>query len=335
MSNNRSGSLWVALGVLFLSILLNLLLAIAVLPKAQTEVSSSSLKKPERLREKVVEPGSGEGRIAMIPIKGVIGMNVGGSARSMVDSVKAQLRQAENDSKVKAVVLAIDSPGGEVTASDILYNAVRRVRAKKPVIVSMGSLAASGGYYIACGGTWLIANETTFTGSIGVIIQTFRYNELLGKIGVAPQTFKSGEFKDMLSGTREMTPAEKEYIQKMVMQTYGKFVGIVARERHLPEDQLRSGIADGRVVSGRDALDAKLVNALGEIEDAYAKARELGKAPDAPVVSYEEPMNFGALFRFFSDSSDSSSGKVELKVGTPFVPLEPGKAYQLPSIYVP
>lgn len=323
----------VAVTGLCLSILVNLALLAALGSKKHR--GPEGAKKPERLEEHVVESGTGAGRIAMIPLRGIISMNVSGRTASMVDTIKAQLRQAEQDSNVKAVVLAIDSPGGEVTASDILYNAVCRVRAKKPVVVSMGSMAASGGYYVACGGSYLMANETTFTGSIGVIIQSLRINDMLGKIGVQPVTFKSGEFKDMLSGLREMTPQEKEYVQKLVMETYGRFVGIVAKERHLPEEQLRHGIADGRVVTGRDALTEKLVNGLGEMEDAYAKARELGKAPDAPVIAYEEPFHLLKLFRFFG-SDALQHGTVEINVAQQFLPqLEPGKAYLLPDLCVP
>jgi len=147
-------------------------------------------------------------------------------------------------------VLSIDSPGGEVTASDVIYSAVCKARKQKPVVVYMGSMAASGGFYVACGGSYLMANDTTLTGSIGVIIQTLNYQQLLGKIGVEAVVFKSGQFKDILSGSRQMTPEEKEYIQKLVMQTYGKFVGIVATERKLPVEQLTKGIADGRIISG-------------------------------------------------------------------------------------
>lgn len=338
MSNKRSGCLWVALAiVLCISLLLNLRLVSDRARKAGTGLHVME-SQPERLEERVVLSGSDTTRIALISLHGLIGSNVPGRmGTSMVDDIKAQLRQAENDSRVKAVVLAVDSPGGEVTASDILYNAVCRVRAHKPVVISMGSVAASGGYYISCGGSYLMASETTFTGSIGVIIQSFRYNELLGKIGVSPVTFKSGAFKDMLSGAREMTPQEKEYVQGLVMQTYGKFVGIVAKERHLPEDQLRSGIADGRIVTGKDALEAKLINGLGEIEDAYKKARELGNAPGAAIITYEQPFRLSRFFRAFSSqAAESSQGKVEINLAQGLLPqLEPGKAYLLPSMYVP
>lgn len=339
MSTQKSGCLWVFLGVaLAISLLFNLIFAAARMKDASNVTRSlthSSPESRERLTERIIEPGSGDWRIAVIRVNGLISSGVDGQiGDSMVDDIKIQLKQAAEDDKIRAIVLAIDSPGGEVTASDILYNAVVRAREKKPVVVSMGSMAASGGYYIACGGSWLIANETTFTGSIGVIIQTFRYDELLGKIGVAPLTFKSGEFKDMLSGTREMTDAERAYVQQLVMETYGKFVGIVARERQLDEATLRTGVADGRVVTGKEALAQKLVNQNGEIEDAYAKARELANAPDAAIVSYESRFRLSRLFRLFS--SESKAGKVEVSLTPHLLPaLEPGKAYLLPSICVP
>jgi protease-4 len=333
MSNKRSGCLWVALViVLCLSLLVNVAL-VGHKGKSVSGEFQSKWREPQRLTERVLRSGSGKERIVVIPVRGVISSSISGRiTASMVEDIKLQLRQAEEDGKVKAVVLAIDSPGGEVTASDLLYNAVRRVRVRKPVVVSMGSMATSGGYYTACGGSYLMANPTTFTGSIGVIIQSMRYNDLLNKIGVAPVTFKSGKFKDMLSGTREMTEEEKAYIQGLVMQTYGVFVGVVARERHIPEESLRSGIADGRVVSGTDALAAKLIDGLGEIEDAYKKAKELAKAPDATVVEYEAQFSFSRIFQYLG--GQESSGKVEINLTQKLIPaLEPGRAYWLPGFY--
>lgn len=333
MSNKRSGCLWVALViVLCLSLVINVALVAKKRKKAGRDFGSE-WSESQKLEERVLRSGTGTERIVVIPVRGLISSSISGKVTaSMVEDIKLQLRQAEQDDHVKAVVLAIDSPGGEVTASDNLYNAVRRVRAHKPVVVSMGSMATSGGYYTACGGSYLMANPTTFTGSIGVIIQSLRYNDLLNKIGVAPITFKSGEFKDMLSGTREMTPEEKAYIQNLVMQTYGIFVGVVARERHLAEESLRTGIADGRVVSGTDALKAKLIDGLGEIEDAYQKARELAKTPEAAIVAYEAQFSFSRFFQYLS--SEESSGKVEINVTQKLLPtLEPGRAYWLPGFY--
>jgi protease-4 len=286
-----------------------------------------------RFEETTVEDGRGPGKIAQVTLRGIITSSESGTlGETMVDDLKIQLHQAAMDDDVKAIVLYVDSPGGEVTASDVIYNAVCRARNRKPVVVYMGSLAASGGFYVSCGGSYLMADDTTLTGSIGVIIETLNYESLLGKVGVAPVVFKSGQFKDMLSGSRPMTPEEKAYVQGMVMQTYGKFVGIVARERKLPEDQLRTGIADGRVISGRDALNDKLIDGLGQIEDAYAKARELGGAPNAPVIRYEEEFKFGKLLRMFTGRSESSKVQIDLP-GAVMPRLEAGRLYLLPGFF--
>jgi protease-4 len=257
----------------------------------------------------------------------------GNVGESMVDDLRWQFEQARKDEKVKAIVFEVDSPGGEVTASDMIYNAVAKARAVKPVVVYMESLAASGGYYVSCGGKYLMANETSITGSIGVIIQTLNYQQLFDKIGLASVVFKSGKFKDMLNGARPMTDEERAYVQSFVMKTYEKFLGIVAKERNIPADSLRNGIADGRILSGRDALDFKLIDGLGQIEDAYAKAKELGRAPNAKVVKYGPPFSLGRVFRMFAQSGNT---KIELSLPGPITPrLESGRAYFLPSFYAP
>ena len=201
-----------------------------------------------------------------------------------------------------------------------------KARARKPVVIYMDSLAASGGYYIACGGKFLMANETTITGSIGVIIQTLNYEQLFNKIGLASVVFKSGKFKDILNGARPMTPEERELIQSFVMQTYDKFLGIVSKERSLPADMLRNNIADGRILSGKEALNNKLIDGLGQIEDAFAKAK-------ATVVKYGPPFSLARFFRAFGQAGDS---KIELQLPKQLVPqLESGRAYFLPSFYAP
>ena len=233
-------------------------------------------------------------------------------------------------------MLYIDSPGGEVTASDLIYQAVVKAREKKPVVVYMGSLAASGGYYVSCGGSYSIANDTTLTGSIGVIMESINYEKLFDKVGLEMMVYKSGKFKDMLSGARQPTQEEEEYVQSLIMETYDKFVGIVARERHQDEKVLREGIADGRVLSGKSALANKLIDGLGTIEDAYAKARELGKAPEAEVLRYEAPFRLGKLLHiFWARPRRGERSKVEISLRESLKPpLEPGRLYLLPSTFV-
>src|SRR5256714_72226 len=289
-----------------------------------------------RFREIVIERGTRlvPDRIALITLRGLISSSIPGNVSdSMVEDMRMALQQARDDTRVKAIVLEIDSPGGEVTASDQIYNAVTKARVRKPVVIYMDSLAASGGYYIACGGKFLMANETTITGSIGVIIQTLNYEQLFNKIGLASVVFKSGKFKDILNGARPMTPEERDLIQRFVMETYDKFLGIVARERNLPADMLRNTIADGRILSGKEALNNKLVDGLGQLEDAFAKAKQLCNAPQATVAKYAPPFSLARFFRAFGQAGES---KIELQLPKQLVPqLESGRAYFLPSFYAP
>lgn len=288
-----------------------------------------------RFREILLQKGTRASldKIAVITMRGLISSSLPGSVTdSMVDDMRAALQQARDDSRVKAIVLEIDSPGGEVTASDEIYSAVVKARARKPVVVYMDSLAASGGFYVSCGGKFLMANETTITGSIGVIIQTLNYEQLFNKVGLASVVFKSGKFKDMLNGARPITPEERELVQNFIMKTYDKFLGVVAKERKLPADQLRNTIADGRILSGKEALENKLIDGLGELDDAFSKAKELGNAPDARVVKYGPPFSLARFLRLFG----ASDSKIELQLPKQLVPqLESGRAYFLPSYYAP
>jgi protease IV len=336
MADRKVGCLSIFLFVALCgSVLVNFLLAIAAL--RGFGAAGVRMEEPlPRFREILVERGARmvPDRIALITMRGLISSSIPGNVSdSMVEDMRLALQQARDDTRVKAIVLEIDSPGGEVTAADQIYNAVTKARARKPVVIYMDSLAASGGYYIACGGKYLMANETTITGSIGVIIQTLNYEQLFNKIGLASVVFKSGKFKDILNGARPMTPEERELIQSFVMQSYDKFLGIVSKERSLPADMLRNNIADGRILSGKEALNDKLIDGLGQLEDAFAKAKQLGNAPQATVVKYGPPFSLARFFRAFGQTGDS---KIELQLPKQLVPqLESGHAYFLPSFYAP
>ena len=331
MANRNLGCLTIFLFVaLCASVFVNFLLAAT----AFRRVSGRAWEEmPPRFHEVVVQRGDSS-KVALITLRGLISSSVPGAVSdSMVDDMRAALQQARDDDRVKAVVLEIDSPGGEVTASDTIYNAVVKTRAKKPVVVYMETLTASGGYYISCGGKFLMANETTITGSIGVIIQTLNYEQLFNKIGLASVVFKSGKFKDMLNGARPITPEERELVQSFVMKTYDKFLGIVAKERNLSADSLRNGLADGRILSGKDAFENKLVDGLGQIEDAFGKAKQLGGAPGATVVKYGPPFSLSRFFRAFGETGKT---KFSLELPRQLLPqLESGRAYFLPSYYAP
>jgi protease IV len=326
---------------LFLSVALNLSQwALTSDDFGELELSSQPAKKPEKFREHLVEAAKGKAsdRIVHLDLDGIISSmsteSVFMEALPSMESLKRQLDQAAEDSRVKAIVLRINSPGGEVTASDILYQKVKKVAAQKPVVIYMDSLAASGGYYIACGATQIVASETTLTGSIGVIMETLNYADLFGKVGLSMNTFTSGAFKDSLSGARSMREDEKVYVQKLVTQMYDRFVGIVAEARKLPVEQLKAGVADGRVLLGREALESKLVDQIGYIEDAYTLARELGKCPEAAVVKYRGQPNFLEAFGLAAQTAAKGSAKVDVKLESSLLPsLRPGVPYYLSKFH--
>lgn len=315
------------------SMLVNFLLIAALGTKQAIQVASGQ-KSDRYFNEETIQYGSAkDAKIAVIPIHGIIGFSSEGSLGSdMVEDVKIALEQADSDPDVKAVVLDIDSPGGEITASDVLYHALHGFSTRKPVVAYFNSVGASGAYYMACGASWIMCSDTTFTGSIGVIISTLNYRDLFGKIGLESLVFKSGKFKDMLNGAREMTTEEEDYVQGLVMQSYDRFLNIVANSRGLNPEVLRNGAADGRIMSGTDAFAAKLVDQLGYVEDAYDKARALAVEPNATVVRYIRTYRFDNLLRLFGESKAST-----LQINFPGrkYALEPGRIYLLPSFFAP
>ncbi len=341
MNKTVFGCLVAALAVfLVLSIGLNVVQFGAIVGGQALSAQLGGPQAKEPLTEKLELAGKqgAKDKIVRLDLEGIISsMDTGGfleNALPSVEGIKQSLDQALADKDVKAIVLRINSPGGEVTASDIIYAAVKKAASQKPVVVYMDSVAASGGYYVACGATKVIASETTLTASIGVIMESMNYHELFGKVGLASQTFTSGAFKDTLSGARPMRDDEKVYIQNLVDTMYDRFLGIVSEARGVPKDVLKSTVADGRVVTGRQALDAKLVDQIGYIEDAYILAKSLGAAPDAAVVKYQSiPSLFGMLG--LASSKAAAPAKVEIDLSGGVMPkLQPGMMYYLPGAYL-
>lgn len=334
----KSGCAIIALFLLVCgSMFVNLVLFAALVGVKGSNVASVRTLKEKEFDEVVVrQGGSGStGKIAVIPLEGVIAHGAPGAlGDDLVEDFKLALEQAQKDPEVKAIVISVDSPGGEITASDVLYNSLGKFSKSKPSIVYFNSIGASGAYYTACGASYIMCNATTFTGSIGVIISTLNYRDLFGKIGLQSVVFKSGKFKDLLNGAREMTPEEQAYIQGLVMQSYDRFVGIVAKARGLDEQGLRTGVADGRILSGTDALEAKLVNQLGYIEDAYEKARELGGVPDAEVVRYKRVVTLGSLLKMFGEAN-SKAPEIKVDLFENQVKMQPGRVYLLPAFFAP
>jgi protease-4 len=194
-----------------------------------------------------------------------------------------QLRHFLKKDDIKAVVLRVDSPGGVVAPSQEIYDEVRKFAAKKKIVVSMGSLAASGGYYISAPATLIYANPGTITASIGVIIKLSNIESLMDKIGIKATVIKTGKFKDSGSPVRELTAEDRAMFQSVIDSTHNQFVKAVASGRKLSEDEVRR-IADGRVLSGEQALALKLVDRLGTLQDAIEEAGRLSGIKGEPEV---------------------------------------------------
>jgi protease-4 len=231
-------------------------------------------------------------KVALIDVEGLIANAKTGSLLSSGDNpvslFKERLDAAADDDKVKAVVIRINSPGGAVTASDIMYRDLCRFREKtgKPVVACMMDVAASGGYYLAMGCDKVYAHPTTVTGSIGVIMSLYNAHGLMAKVGLASDPIKSGPNKDLGNPGRPMTAEERAILQGMVDGFYGQFVKVVAEGRNLAEGRVRS-LADGRVYTGLEAQELGLVDEIGYLDDAIDCALSLACLKDARVVAYD------------------------------------------------
>lgn len=196
--------------------------------------------------------------------------------------------------EIKALVVRVNSPGGTVATSQELYKSLRRLSDKHnvKVVVSMGDLSASGGVYVAMAGDYILAHPGTVTGSIGVLIRSGNFQALLDKLGIRSDVIKSGKYKDILSFDRSVTEEERKLLQDITDDTYDQFIHLVADRRHLPVEKVKT-FADGRIFSGRQALDYGLVDALGDLHDAVEKARELaGLTLEVPprLVKLKKPV---------------------------------------------
>jgi protease IV len=221
--------------------------------------------------------GSGA-RIALVELKGVI--------TSSEDFVR-QVKKYREDSSIKALLIRVDSPGGAVVPSQEMYEELRKTRdGGKPVVVSMGSLAASGGYYVSCGATKLVANRGTLTGSIGVISEFLHYYQAMNKLGLDVQTIKSGSLKDAGSPNRKMTENDQKYFQALTDDIHRQFVTVVERERHLKHARALE-LSDGRVFSGEQAVAEGLVDTLGTYQDALRIAADIAGISGEPSVVRE------------------------------------------------
>jgi protease-4 len=298
-----------------------------------------------QLQESILKENHSDNKIAVISVNGIIAsQDTDESGNNMVDVIKAELEAAKKDSSVRAVILKVDSPGGEVLAADDIYRAIKKFQStsSKPVICSMGALAASGGYYISAPCRWIVANELTLTGSIGVIMETVNYRGLMDKIGVEPYVFKSGKYKDMLSGmreTNEIPAGEHDMVQDLVIQTYDKFKGVVASGRDAAHEKNKdegqpladdwANYADGRVLSGDQALKLGLVDELGDFQDAVERTKKIAGIENANLIEYHEVYDISHLLSLFGQSSQAARAGLKLDLGVAMPQLRYGQLYFL------
>jgi protease-4 len=237
-------------------------------------------------------------RVAIIDVSGIIlnadrpGLLQDGE--NPVGLLHEQLEKARQDARVKAVILRLNTPGGTVTASDIMYRQIQRFRQRsgKPIVCLMMDVAASGGYYVACGADHIVAYPTTITGSIGVIVQTISFQPALGRIGIEAEAITSGANKDTGSPLSRMTPEHRAVLQQLVDDCYARFIDVVRQARpNIPADRFDRA-TDGRIVSGDEAARLGLVDELGDLHTAFERAKAAAGITRADLVRYHRPLAY-------------------------------------------
>jgi protease-4 len=264
----------------------------------------------KELIQKVIVRGSDSlGRkVALITINGAID-GVGSRLKGSGTLYEATMRlhQAAEDNSVKAVLLAIDSPGGRLTASDVIYNEVLKVKASgKPVVVAVGNLAASGGLYIAAGADWIVASPTSLVGSIGVIMNHMVFEELLDKIGIDVNPIKSTGSKDIGSPYRKMTPEETKFFQDLISTFHDRFVNIISEGRGLEVDKVRT-LASGKIYTAEQSLEYGLIDQIGYFESALDKIKELSDIESPTIIEYNAPFDFKKAIKRFANYNGSAN----------------------------
>ena len=341
VSPRRTG--WIVFAViacffLVISVLANFGLLAALIGSG---ISSAAEGHHSKLQEQFVTGDEhATDKIAEIDLSGVIGFDASdaGYDEGMVGSLKDQLDRALDDKRVKAIILRINSPGGEVVASDAIYRALADARDDTNRVIKIVScietVGASGAFYAAMGTDYIVANELSITASIGVIMETFNFgpyddaNSLMHKLGVRSYTFKSGKLKDILNPTRAPTDEENALVNNLIMEVYDKFVGIVADERNMDVEKLKTGIADGRILSGKQAKEAGLVDEVGYFEDAIDAAKDLAKIKEAKVVRYAAPFSLRNVLRFLGKTE---TPRIQIQISPNPLKLQAGQMYFMPA----
>ncbi|HEY4550441.1 MAG TPA: signal peptide peptidase SppA [Bacillus sp. (in: firmicutes)] len=301
MNGKRWAALGIAVALLIFSIVTN---AFSAFFSKDFQATMDGIMNPTSgtVMEEVIEDGNLMKKIAVLDVNGAIQdtgetspiFSTGGyNHQAFLES----LNYAKEDSAVKGIIIRVNTPGGGVVESAQIHDKIVEIQkeAKKPVYISMGSMAASGGYYISASADKIFASPETLTGSLGVIMQGINYAGLAEKYGVKFETIKSGEFKDIMSPSREMTEAERNILQEMIDNSYNGFVKVISDGRGIPQEEVKR-IADGRIYDGRQAKELKLIDDFGYFETVVDVMKKDHKLDDAQVVGYTEDLGFGSLF---------------------------------------
>ncbi|WP_233880427.1 signal peptide peptidase SppA [Virgibacillus halodenitrificans] len=306
MNNKRWFALVIAIGLFVISIVVQLSTSVAT-----ANFDQMFNFEDNQLSETVIEEGAVDKKIAVLHLEGVIQDASGGSLinanvynhKRFLDT----LDQAGEDSSVKGIIIRVNSPGGGVVESAEIHDKIVDIQNtyQKPVYVSMGNTAASGGYYISAPADKIVAHPATLTGSIGVIMESFNFAEFAEEHGINFNTIKSGKYKDIMSSSRKMTDDERDILQTMIDDLYGDFVDVIVEGREMKEQRVRE-IGDGRVYTGSQAKEINLVDELGTLDDTITLMKKDNQLGKASVIEYEKGLPFNQLL----------SGTMENMLGT-------------------
>lgn len=336
MNAKRWSAIGIALGVFIFSVFFSNYFSYIVQKQETTESVSDNLiglLGTTALEESLLEAGDSSKRIVVLSVDGTIlaGQSSGltGDVGYDHEGFLQQLEQILVDDTIKGIVLSVNSPGGGTYESAQIKDKLMAIQetTEIPIYVSMGSMAASGGYYISAPAEKIFASEETLTGSIGVIMSGTNITELFEKIGVDDTTIKSGEFKDIGSSTRAMTEEDAAILQSMVDTSYDRFVEVIVEGRGMSEEEVRT-LADGRIYDGAQAVENGLVDEIGYQEDALEAIQKDYDLEDAEIFSYQAPsLSFTSLFSAkvnslfqTSKSTESELDKLMSAIGTPESP---------------
>ena len=307
------------------------LIALVVVAGTAGMATSTVVDGGHRFQEVILSGRYGDPKVVCIPVEGVLfGSGVSMAETNPVAVIAAQLRRAERDADVCGVILFVDSPGGGMTASDVLHREIKRFRAApggKPVVVCMMDVAASGGYYISVAADRIIAHPTAITGSIGVMMPLYDATALMKKVGVQSETITSGPYKDIASPfaekTAEQKRREREILQQLVDDMHERFVTVVAEGRNMDVAEVRQ-IADGRIFTADEAVELKLVDEIGYQSDAVDAVKALSQVDDVQLVQYRRVITMVDILGAFAKGPE-----VHLDVGHGLPPLEGGRPMYL------